>query len=69
MRVGGPVGAAVAEQVEGDDVQALGGERPGERLVHPARHQLAVEQHHPGVAAPYSVYSRRSRAPSSSRKN
>ena len=51
VRVGGPVGAAVAEQVEGDDVQPLGGQRAGQRLVHPARHQLAVEQHHPGVAA------------------
>ena len=49
-RVGRPVGAAVAEQVEGDHVQALGGQRPGERLLHPARHQLAVQQHHPGVA-------------------
>ena len=40
----------MAEQVEGDHVQPLGGQRAGQRLVHPARHQLAVEQHHPGVA-------------------
>ena len=40
----------MAEQVEGDHVQPLGGQRPGQRLVHPARHQLAVEQHHPAVA-------------------
>jgi hypothetical protein len=50
QRVVGPVGPAVAEQVEGDDVQPLGRERPGERLVHPARHELPVEQHHPRVA-------------------
>ena len=49
-RVGGPVGAAVAEQVEGDHVESLGRERPGQRLLHPARHQLAVQQHDPGVA-------------------
>ena len=50
QRVGRPVGAAVAEQVEGDHVQALGGQRAGQRLLHPARHQLAVQQHHPAVA-------------------
>ncbi len=50
QRVGRPVGAAVAEQVEGDDVQTLGRERPRQRLVHPARHQLSGQQHHPGVA-------------------
>ena len=44
------VRASVAEQVERDDVQALGGQRPRQRLVHPARHQLAVQEHHPGVA-------------------
>ena len=49
-RVGRPVGAAVPEQVEGDHVEALGRERPGQRLLHAARHQLAVQQHHPGVA-------------------
>ena len=48
-RVGRAVGAAVPEQVEGDDVQALRGERPGQRLLHAARHQLAVEQDDPGV--------------------
>ena len=47
QRVGRPVGAAVAEQVEGHHVQPLAGERARERLVHPARHQLAVEQHDP----------------------
>ena len=49
-RVGRLVGAAVAEQVEGDHVQALGGQRPGQRLLHPARHQQAVQQHDPRVA-------------------
>ena len=51
QRVGGPVRAAVTEQVEGHHVQALLGERPGEGLLHPARHQLAVHQHDPLVAA------------------
>ena len=38
--------------------------------VHPARHQLAVQQHHPRRRrAPYSVYSSRSRPDSVSRKN
>ena len=50
QRVGGPVGAAVAEQVEGHDVQAPGRHRPGQRLLHPARHQQPVQQHHPLVA-------------------
>ena len=49
-RVGRPVGAPVAEQVEGDHVEPLGGQGTGQGLVHPARHQLAVEEHHPGVA-------------------
>ncbi len=40
----------MAEQVEGDHVQPLGGQRAGQRLVHPARHQLPVEEHHPAVA-------------------
>ena len=41
----------MTEQVEGHHVQALLGERPGEGLLHPARHQLAVHQHDPLVAA------------------
>ena len=49
-RVLRPVGASVAEQVEGDDVEPLGGEHPRERLAHPARHQLTVDQHDPPVA-------------------
>ena len=44
-----PVGPTVAEQVEGDHVEALGGQPAGQRLVHPARHQLAVQQHDPPV--------------------
>ena len=50
QRVGRPVGAAVPEQVEGHHVQPLRGHRAGERLVHPARHQQAVQQHDPVVA-------------------
>ena len=50
QRVGRPVRAAVAEQVEGHHVQALRGQRPGQRLLHPARHQQAVQQHDPLVA-------------------
>ena len=45
-----PVGAAVAEQVQGDDVEALPGDRAGQRLVHPPRHQLAVQQDDPALA-------------------
>ena len=41
----------MAQQVERDDVQSLGGERACERLLHPARHQLAVQEDDPGVAA------------------
>ena len=41
----------MAEQVERHDVQSFGGQRPGERLLHPSRHQLPVEQHDPAVAA------------------
>ena len=51
MRVGRAVGATVPEQIEGHDVQSLRGQRPSQRLVHPTRHQLAVQQDHPGVAA------------------
>ena len=51
QRVVGPVGAAVAEQVEGDHVVAGLGQGPGQRLLHPARHQLRVQQDHPAVVA------------------
>ncbi len=51
QRIGGPVGAAVAEEVEGHHVQTLGGQRAGQRLLHPARHQLAVQQDDPAVPA------------------
>ena len=50
QRVRRPVRAAVAEQVEGHHVQAVSREGPRQRLVHPARHQLPVQQHHPVVA-------------------
>jgi hypothetical protein len=50
QRVGGAVGTPVAEQVDGDDVEALGGQGPRQGLVHPARHQLAVDQDDPLVA-------------------
>ena len=43
------VGRAVAEQVDGDHVVAGVGQRPRERLVHAARHQLSVDQDHPSV--------------------
>ena len=41
----------MAEQVEGHHVEAFGGQRPGQWLLHPARHQLPVQQHDPPVAA------------------
>ena len=50
QRVGGPVGPPVPEQVEGHHVEPLRGERPRQWLLHPSRHQLAVQQHHPRVA-------------------
>ncbi len=50
QRVRRTVGAAVPEQVEGHHVQTLGRQGARERLVHPARHQLAVQEHHPRVA-------------------
>ena len=40
----------MAEQVERDDVQALRGHRPRERLLHPAGHEQPVQQHDPLVA-------------------
>ena len=46
-RVRRSVRTPVAEQVEGHHVQPLAGQRSGERLLHPARHQLAVEQDDP----------------------
>ena len=55
----------MTEQVEGHHVQPLGGQGPRQRLLHPARHQLAVEQHDPvragavlGVLEPVACPSR-----------
>ena len=43
--VGRPVGLAVAEQVERQHAMAALGQRPGERVVHVAAEQQAVQQH------------------------
>ena len=45
----------MAEQVHGDHVEALGRDRPRERLVHPAWHQLSVHQHDPPVPTADSI--------------
>jgi hypothetical protein len=47
QRVRGPVGATVPEQVERHDVHPVDGQGARQRLVHPAWHELTVEQHHP----------------------
>ena len=47
QRVVGPVGAAVPEKVDRDHVRTGGRELARQRLVHPARHQLAVHQDDP----------------------
>jgi hypothetical protein len=52
LGVHGPVGAAVAEEVDGDDVEAGAGDLAGERLLHAAWHQLAVDEHDPLLARP-----------------
>ena len=51
QRVVGPVGAAMAEQVQRDDVEPRRREVTRQRLLHPPRHQLAVQQNHPRLAA------------------
>ncbi len=40
----------MAEQVERHDVQPLRSHGPGQRLLHPARHEQAVQEHDPLVA-------------------
>ncbi len=50
MRVGGPVGAAVPERVEGHHVQALGRQRVRQGLLHPSGRELGGQQHDPRVA-------------------
>ncbi len=39
----------MAEQVDGDDMEALTGEVTSQWLLHPSRHQLPMDQHHPAV--------------------
>ena len=49
QRVVGSVRAAVPEQVDGDHVRPRAGQLARQGLVHPARHQLAVHEHHPAL--------------------
>ena len=51
QRVVGPVGATVTEQVDRHHVGPGAGQVARQRLVHPAGHQLSVDQHDPPVAA------------------
>ena len=60
-RVAGPVGAAVAEQVEGDHVQALGRPAPGPAAAASGAASAGRAAARPSASpAPYSVYSSRS---------
>ena len=51
QRILGAIRAPVAEEIEGDHVGAASGQVARKRLVHPAWHQLPVEEHDPAVAA------------------
>jgi len=50
LRVGRPVGTAMSEQVDRHYMEAVGRDRPSQWLLHPSRHQLAMDQHHPVAA-------------------
>src|SRR6478735_10207699 len=50
MGVHWPIRSSVTEEIEADHVQAGRGQHARQRLLHPAGHQLARDQHDPGVA-------------------